>query len=831
MAMKKGYFVLLLMALFLIASPASALENIVLENIAEEIVLEDAENTIVLNQDDGETSVGDEPMEDVGADDKAIEGDFEIQDGVLVRYSGAGGEVVIPEGVTEIASGVFKTNAAITKVDFPTTLKKIGDEAFSECENLTGDLIIPDSVTSIGKDAFSWCTGFDGRLQLSKNLTAIPDYAFFACWNFTGDLIIPDSVTSIGTSAFSGFGGSTQAGDPIMNSRLHLPENLEVISWGAFSECGFIGDLIIPDSVTSIDGFAFCLCTGFTGDLIIPDRVTNLGEGAFMYCSGLDGVLRLGENIPLIDSSAFFGCENLTGELLVPEGAKSIGDSAFAECRKITKVTIPKSVTKILANAFFDAPLLDTMIFKGTQPPVLEGSDTGGSHIVNDNRSAITLYVPAVALADYHSAYDRYGFKAILADPDGAPPPEEEKPIPPGIIEEPEATDSGIQYREASYIVPADTESAYIDLAAETMVLPIEFAAKAYAHGSYSVNGGKNWKNGAMTDALLKTSLNKALTLHLADALVDNKTKKPAAGAQIIQFPAISARPKANAEKLTVNYSIYADTTGKTNGRWTLSNKEGSAGDKSAAYQIAGIEGNAVDSKGWGYFDAAGMPMRNAETKASYFVRSAPVAEAGKYIPASKQFKINPQNALASTKIKANYANETITIPDNTVIFAGALASLPDAQPTKQSGAVTIQAGDLIQVNAANGITVDISGYLGQDAKPLVIWKQAASTKPSTRKQQYWLAPRSVITAENKMAYNGKLSLDAKYQVKNANGNWGKLPKIQATVTLPIRIKPTVKATGAMDSGNAASVPGTVLITYGEFWENKVGIISAQIKP
>ena len=59
--------------------------------------------------------------------------DFEIENGVLVKYTGAGGDVVIPDGVTSI-----------------------GDSAFDRCRSLTS-IIIPNSVTSIGNGAFSGC--------------------------------------------------------------------------------------------------------------------------------------------------------------------------------------------------------------------------------------------------------------------------------------------------------------------------------------------------------------------------------------------------------------------------------------------------------------------------------------------------------------------------------------------------------------------------------------------------------------------------------------------------------------------------------------------------
>ena len=57
--------------------------------------------------------------------------DFAIdENNVLIKYTGTGGNVVIPEGVASI-----------------------GDKAFYYCKNLT-NITIPDSVTRIGKEAF-----------------------------------------------------------------------------------------------------------------------------------------------------------------------------------------------------------------------------------------------------------------------------------------------------------------------------------------------------------------------------------------------------------------------------------------------------------------------------------------------------------------------------------------------------------------------------------------------------------------------------------------------------------------------------------------------------
>ena len=104
--------------------------------------------------------------------------DFEIEDGVLVKYLGKGGDVIIPDGVTEI-----------------------GDEAFKDCENLVF-VRIPDGVTHIDGSAFERCRQL-GRVRVPDSLKSIGDRAFVGCNSLTG-FTIPAGVKKIGENAFYG---------------------------------------------------------------------------------------------------------------------------------------------------------------------------------------------------------------------------------------------------------------------------------------------------------------------------------------------------------------------------------------------------------------------------------------------------------------------------------------------------------------------------------------------------------------------------------------------------------------------------------------------------
>lgn len=85
-------------------------------------------------------------------------------------------DLVIPYGVANINDGAFY-GGKFSSLALPTSLKTIGNYAFSLCPNITS-VVIPNGVTTIGMGAFGLC---------DKLAT----------------VVIPNSVSSIGKSAFA----------------------------------------------------------------------------------------------------------------------------------------------------------------------------------------------------------------------------------------------------------------------------------------------------------------------------------------------------------------------------------------------------------------------------------------------------------------------------------------------------------------------------------------------------------------------------------------------------------------------------------------------------
>lgn len=231
------------------------------------------------------------------------------------------GEIILPETV------VYEGQTyAVTEIDRNT---------FRGCANLTGTLIIPNTVKTIGSLAFWYCTGFT-------------------------QLVLPDAMESIGHDAFSDCSGLTE---------VTFPSALQVIESHAFSDCSGLVSLTLPSSLQTIENRAFWCCTGLTGTLYIPASVDSIGSCVFSYCNDLDAIIvdpdnpkYYSENNALItknDKTLLAACKNT----VIPDDIRGIGSYAFASMSNLIEVPeLPLTLRIIDDHAFYACPFIGNLV-------------------------------------------------------------------------------------------------------------------------------------------------------------------------------------------------------------------------------------------------------------------------------------------------------------------------------------------------------------------------------------------------------------------------------------------------------------------------------------
>lgn len=181
--------------------------------------------------------------------------------------------------------------------------------------------------------AFDHASNLETLILPKKGLTAL--HAFLIRSTKVKSLVVPDTVTSINGDAFTGSHLES----------LHLGNGITSLPAYLLSGQDKLVDLILPENITIIDTAAL-LNTASLQSIVIPESVKRLGIQAFDG-SGIQSVELRGTDI-IINHRCFRNCKNLTTINL--ENVAQIDDYAF-EGTNIEELVIPANEIVLSANA------------------------------------------------------------------------------------------------------------------------------------------------------------------------------------------------------------------------------------------------------------------------------------------------------------------------------------------------------------------------------------------------------------------------------------------------------------------------------------------------
>ena len=306
--------------------------------------------------------------------------------GTLYKYNGTMPQnytLNINEGTVVVNKYAFQGCSGLTKIIFPNSLKRIETNAFKDCTSLA-ELTIPNSLQQIGYQAFYGCNALTSvsipfvgyelnsneyfnvifgnvptklvNVKITGGISRISANAFSGCGNIKS-VVLPDTVESIGENAFKGCAA--------LNS-INIPDNVTEIGQYAFYGCSSLVDVTLPNKLTKLPSYCFYGCTKLE-TVQLPSSLEEIGQYAFQTCSSLKSII-IPSEVKIIGSHAFGGCTSLTSVTFNGEKLENIGSYAFQGCSTLSEIIISATVVMVGEYAFSGCPNL-VIKYKGLSIP------------------------------------------------------------------------------------------------------------------------------------------------------------------------------------------------------------------------------------------------------------------------------------------------------------------------------------------------------------------------------------------------------------------------------------------------------------------------------
>ena len=255
--------------------------------------------------------------------------------------------------------------ASWCNIEFIVDWYQYGDNPLYYAENLylngkilSGDIVLPNSVKRLGSGVFYGCSEITS-ITIPNSVTRIDDWVFWGCTGLTS-VEIPDSVTQIGKWAFYNCDGL---------KNIKIGTGVKKIGGSAFADCNYITSITLPAGVTEIGEAVFKNCYRLTNisingdndyycliDGVLFDKAVSC---VLCYpCGKTDSSYRIPNTVTRVGDGAFYNCDSLTN-VIIPDSVTFIRDEAFAYCNKLTSITLGKGIEYLNWYVFYGSGLKD----------------------------------------------------------------------------------------------------------------------------------------------------------------------------------------------------------------------------------------------------------------------------------------------------------------------------------------------------------------------------------------------------------------------------------------------------------------------------------------
>lgn len=194
--------------------------------------------------------------------------DYIIKENKIVSYIGNGGNIVIPNGVTELDEFCF--TKTVHKKEYDNgTLKEYNAVNFDTKKKIKS-IFIPNSVNKLDEFTFSELINLEKiTFQSGSQLKEIPKLAFTGCKSLKS-IVLPDSVKYIDSYAFADcgeisvyVGKECKVNDLVFGSNEYFSSGAKIIrsNNGILKETDIVSNAMdyTPDNGIDLDGFQIFL--------------------------------------------------------------------------------------------------------------------------------------------------------------------------------------------------------------------------------------------------------------------------------------------------------------------------------------------------------------------------------------------------------------------------------------------------------------------------------------------------------------------------------------------------------------------------------------------